>query len=215
MTDTKTQATVTVIKSGKIVSKPPAEPVEPDHAEPTNADIEAAKNRAQDINQRLGRMSDDAAMLPVLVVEAWNDNDWQTLGYDTWEGYVAEEFQNLPRLTDVMRKSWTRQIRDETEPSMPLRAISAVTGAHYATASRDLAEDDSEPVAPATPRPAAEAEANPWDYWTDLSTAALRYSKHHQEIMGQTPDPKLIRTMRSRIAKALKTLDAYDSVESE
>lgn len=193
------EATVTAIKPGKI------------H---TNTDREHAKRRAQDINERLGRVTDDVETLPVLIVEAWNDHDWETLGYETWEGYVAEEFGNLPRLTEVMRKHWTRQLKDESEPSMPVRAIAAVTGAHYSTASRDLREDaEPEAVAPATPKETAlKSEPPPVDYWGDLATLALRWTQHHAETK---PDPKQVRLLRTRLTKALKALEAWDDLGQE
>ena len=94
----------------------------------------AAQMRADAIRQRI----DNLAEVPALIATAYQAEDWKTLGYESWEAYVSEEFgTSLLKLNTAMRKQWTRTLKDA---GMSTREIAPVTNVSQATASRDSRE---------------------------------------------------------------------------
>ena len=86
--------------------------------------------RADAIRQRI----DNLAEVPALIATAYQAEDWKTLGYESWEAYVSEEFgTSLLKLNTAMRKQWTRTLKDA---GMSTREIAPVTNVSQATASR-------------------------------------------------------------------------------
>ena len=99
------------------------------------ADISsAARERADAIRGRI----DDLADVPRLIAEAYQAEDWRTLGYKSWGDYVSEEFgTSLLKLNTAMRKQWTHELKDA---GMSTREIAPVTNVSQATVSRDSNE---------------------------------------------------------------------------
>jgi len=72
-----------------------------------------------------------------LIREAYEQRDWQTLGYGSWQDYLAAEFGEsaFPRLTREQREELAGRLAD----TMSGRAIAAVLGVGKSTVQRDLA----------------------------------------------------------------------------
>lgn len=69
------------------------------------------------------------------ITEAYHARDWQTLGYDTWDEYVSEEFGHaLPKLDRTERRELVVNLRAE---GLSTRAIASATG----TSKSQVAED--------------------------------------------------------------------------
>ena len=104
----------------------------------------AARERADAIRGRI----DDLADVPRLIATAYQAEDWRTLGYESWEDYVSEEFgTSLIKLNAAMRKQWTRTLKDA---GMSTREIAPVTNVSQATVSRD--SNESPKTAKPTPK---------------------------------------------------------------
>ncbi|MEU6641258.1 hypothetical protein ABZ863_01770 [Saccharomonospora sp. NPDC046836] len=86
------------------------------------------------------------------ITDAYHARDWQALGYDTWESYVAGEFGNsLPKLARDERRELVVSLRAE---GLSTRAIASAVGSNRETVRQAIAADKKLP-------PAAEAEAEP------------------------------------------------------
>lgn len=93
------------------------------------------------------------------ITDAYHARDWQTLGYDTWESYVAGEFGGaMPRLGRNERRELVVSLRAE---GLSTRAIAAAAGTDDRTVRRDLSDaataapelDTAEPDDEPTPTP--------------------------------------------------------------
>lgn len=74
-----------------------------------------------------------------LIAQAWQENDWRTLGYADWSTYVDAEFgEERLRLPREHRQKAVEELR---LAGMSQRAIAATVGASQDTVRRDLAED--------------------------------------------------------------------------
>jgi hypothetical protein len=72
-----------------------------------------------------------------LVGQAWEDRDWEALGYDSWEEYVDGEFSEVRlRLSAEHRQ---KAIVERRLAGMSQRAIGSTVGVSAATVNRDLA----------------------------------------------------------------------------
>jgi len=95
----------------------------------------AARERADQIKNGLDSIAEHIEQIPLLVIAAYQAGDWKTLGYKSWDGYVAEEFQtHLLKLDRAVRKNWTRRL---SSAGLNQRQISAITNVSEMTTSRD------------------------------------------------------------------------------
>ena len=81
-----------------------------------------------------------------LIQEAWEQRDWQTLGYADWETYTEAEFgpDQLP-LTREQRTWMVQQLSD----TMSTRAIAAVLRVGKSTVNRELSQNGTPESSPA------------------------------------------------------------------
>lgn len=71
------------------------------------------------------------------IAEAWAEGDWKTLGYASWEEYLAKEFgANQVKLPPEQRLKALRELRLE---DMPNRALAAAMNVDEKTTRRDRA----------------------------------------------------------------------------
>jgi hypothetical protein len=93
---------------------------------------------ADEICTRLESIADNLEAIPALVVKAYQDGDWETLGYEDWETYVQRVYKtNLIRIDKATRKVWSREL---TAAGMSSYEIAPVTGANHKTVQRDVAK---------------------------------------------------------------------------
>lgn len=100
------------------------------------------------------------------IFTAWQEGDWDALGYDSWETYIDGEFgaSRLAGLTEEMRLKALEELR---LLDMPQRAIAAVVGMSQSSVSRALAGRDSaesdEHLSPQVDEPREPASKGPLD----------------------------------------------------
>jgi hypothetical protein len=95
-----------------------------------------AKARADDIRSRLDALAEHIETLPILVGEAWEQGDFEALGYATWEEYVKAEYgTHLLKLDRALRREWVKELTDR---GMSTREIAPVVNASNATVHDDL-----------------------------------------------------------------------------
>lgn len=103
-----------------------------DRVEPPPSTPEEARRRAEKI--RAGLVS--YVQTRAAIAEAWARRDWKTLGYDSWEAYLGEEFgEELRRLTGDERREAVREFREQ---GMSTRAIAGAVKAGQSTVRDDL-----------------------------------------------------------------------------
>lgn len=94
--------------------------------------IDAARARAERIRAGL----ESLYTLRFDIAEAYQEQDWRALGYDTWSSYVESEFVGARlRLPQEERRELVGTLR---EAGMSTRAIAATTGASKNTVTEDL-----------------------------------------------------------------------------
>lgn len=105
---------------------------------PTKAQLKRqARSRADDIRSRLDAAAEHISTIPILVAEAWNDGDWEALGYSDWETYVQDEFgTSILKLDTAIRKLWVKELASQ---GMSTREIAPVVNVGKSTVNRDLA----------------------------------------------------------------------------
>lgn len=92
--------------------------------------VEVARERAARIRTAL----EDVAPL---IVEAYQNRDWDLLGYSDWHSYVVGEFGGPLRLGRDDRKQAVLELRQE---GMSTRAIGDALGVHHDTVATDIHE---------------------------------------------------------------------------
>lgn len=114
--------------------------------------VETAVSTRDDAVARAERIRTGIRALAELqqdITDAYHARDWSTLGYDTWEAYVAGEFGGtLPKLDRGKRRDLVVSLRAE---GLSTRAIAAATGTDDRTVRRDIAgaanaAPDAEPI---------------------------------------------------------------------
>lgn len=92
----------------------------------------AAKKRVRDIRNGLVSIRDKLLELRDLVQAAYDERDWEALGYESWEAYLAGAYsqEDFPRLKKADRDALAVELY---EHGMSLRAIAPVVGAAKST----------------------------------------------------------------------------------
>ena len=105
-----------------------------------DADSDAYK-RAAEIRRGIDAWTDVLS----LIIEAYKEKDWETLGYSGWTEYVNGEFEtNLLKLNAKVRKEWAPQLK---AAGMSTREIAPVMNVDQSTVVRDAKSSDG----PASP----------------------------------------------------------------
>jgi hypothetical protein len=114
-----------------------------DQCSPTANETTAAQERADAIRRGIDAIASALAEVPELVQQAYKADDWRTLGYQSWQDYVYEEFRtSLIKLDVATRKTWTHSLR---EAGLSTREIAPVTNVSQMQVSRDGRETNVSP----------------------------------------------------------------------
>ena len=107
----------------------------------------AARRRAGEIRARLESLTENLEQIPAMVQAAYEQQDWQALGYESWTDYVHAEYgTQILRLSAAVRREWSQRLSDG---GMSTRAIAPVVNASFKTVARDLETvsfDTAEPI---------------------------------------------------------------------
>lgn len=139
------------------------------------ADVREARQRAGAIRQGIHNYLETLA----LIQQAWQERDWETLGYDDWEQYVETEFSEARlRLPAEHRQKAVVELR---LAGMSQRAIGSTLGINQSTVSRDLSGDaDASPDLPAV--------ATGLDGKSYAATQSPRRAKPESAVVEPEPD---------------------------
>lgn len=99
-----------------------------------------AQERADAIRSRLDSLAEHIEAIPALVTEAWENGDFGTLGYATWEEYVRGEYgTHLLRLERAIRREWVKQLTDKGMSSREIAPVVNTSHTQVQREQRDLA----------------------------------------------------------------------------
>lgn len=112
------------------------------------------------------------------ITDAYHARDWETLGYDSWDGYVSGEFgSSLPRLDRSERRELVVNLRAE---GLSTRAIASATGAARNTVKDDLRQVDQFDPPDPEPEPAPVTGLDGKQYQPKPST-----TEQEEELVNQ------------------------------
>lgn len=172
------------------------------------------------------------------ITDAYHARDWQTLGYDTWEAYVAGEFGHaLPRLGRDERRELVVSLRAE---GLSTRAIASATGSSVGTVHGDMAtcselntsddEDDADPeLEPKPERPVTGLDGK--TYSPRSTRPDMLSDDDLAELNGATPAAKpdskptrkrptttrtdVVATINRALTRANEAADAADQITAD
>lgn len=130
--------------------------VAPPKAETPEADLSAARRRAERIRLLATAVAENLAKVRELVREAKAADDHLALGYSSWTAYLADLFGDEPlRLARDVRQELVAELAAQ---GMSTRAIAPIVGVAHKTVARDLEPgvSDDTPDAGAETPPLAE-----------------------------------------------------------
>jgi hypothetical protein len=162
-----------------------------------------AQLRAEDIRSRVETIADNFEALPVLIAEAFNDGDWQALGYESWETYVKAEFHTgIIRVNKAIRKAWVKEL---TAGGMTTREIAPVVNVDQSTVVRDL-QPETEATIGGDGLVVLDIEDDDADASPELEPTVPGFNPYYQMVrkaIGEAPTYGFEDVQRAKLARFL------------